>query len=113
MYAIRSYYDKLRRQQEVPPEGMEPFFAGNNHRRLQGRLQGLWNTGLPYDKANGEKKLRVIVKYSKSNEAIYVSHLDVQRSMQRTLRRSGLPVKYTLGFHPHIAQYTHTNIEVL
>ncbi|MBN2878801.1 MAG: DUF2344 domain-containing protein [Clostridia bacterium] len=47
--------------------------------------------------------MRVIVKYSKTNEAIYVSHLDVQRSMQRTLRRSGLPVKYTLGFHPHIA----------
>jgi len=47
--------------------------------------------------------LRVIVKYSKSNEAIYVSHLDVQRSMQRTLRRSGLPIKYTLGFHPHVA----------
>lgn len=47
--------------------------------------------------------MRVIVKYSKDNEAIYISHLDVQRSMQRTLRRSGLPIKYTLGFHPHVA----------
>ncbi len=47
--------------------------------------------------------MRVIVKYSKDNEAIYVSHLDVQRSMQRALRRSGLPIKYTLGFHPHVA----------
>ena len=47
--------------------------------------------------------MRVIVKYSKDNEAIYVSHLDVQRSMQRTLRRCGLPIKYTMGFHPHVA----------
>ena len=47
--------------------------------------------------------MRVIVKYSKDNEAIYISHLDVQRSMQRTLRRSGLPIKYTMGFHPHVA----------
>ncbi|MEX1378050.1 MAG: TIGR03936 family radical SAM-associated protein [Eubacteriales bacterium] len=47
--------------------------------------------------------MRVIVKYSKNDEAIYVSHLDVQRSMQRALRRSGLPIKYTLGFHPHVA----------
>ena len=47
--------------------------------------------------------MRVIIKYSKNNEAIYVSHLDVQRSMQRALRRSGLPIKYTLGFHPHVA----------
>lgn len=47
--------------------------------------------------------MRVIVKYSKDNEAVYISHLDVQRSMQRALRRSGLPIKYTLGFHPHVA----------
>ena len=47
--------------------------------------------------------MRVIVKYSKNEEAIYVSHLDVQRSMQRTLRRSGLPIKYSLGFHPHVS----------
>ena len=47
--------------------------------------------------------MRVIVKYSKDNEAIYISHLDVQRSMQRTLRRSGLPIKYSMGFHPHVS----------
>ncbi len=47
--------------------------------------------------------MRVIVKYSKDESATYISHLDVQRSMQRALRRSTLPVKYTQGFHPHVA----------
>lgn len=47
--------------------------------------------------------MRVIVKYSKNDAAVYTSHLDVQRSMQRTLKRSNLPIKYTMGFHPHVA----------
>lgn len=46
--------------------------------------------------------MRVIVKYKKDDAAVYISHLDVQRSMQRTLKRSGLPIKYTMGFHPHV-----------
>lgn len=35
-------------------------------------------------------------------EASYISLLDLQRVMQRALKRSGLPVWYTLGFNPHI-----------
>ena len=36
------------------------------------------------------------------NEASYISLLDMQRVMQRVLKRSGLPVWHTLGFNPHI-----------
>ena len=36
------------------------------------------------------------------NEASYISLLDMQRVMQRELKRSGLPVWHTLGFNPHI-----------
>ena len=38
----------------------------------------------------------------KKNEASYISLLDLQRVMQRVLKRSGLPVWHTLGFNPHI-----------
>jgi len=45
--------------------------------------------------------MRTLVKYEKTNAAIYVSHLDTQRAIQRVLRRANLPIKYTMGFHPH------------
>ena len=31
----------------------------------------------------------------------YISHLDLMRLFIRALRRAGLPLKYTQGFHPH------------
>lgn len=33
---------------------------------------------------------------------IYISHLDLNRCMIRSVRRSGLPAWYTEGFHPHM-----------
>lgn len=40
--------------------------------------------------------------FEKRGEASYISLLDLQRVMQRVMKRSGLPVWYTLGFNPHI-----------
>ena len=31
----------------------------------------------------------------------YIGHLDVMRYFQRLFRRTGLPLKYTEGYHPH------------
>ncbi|MDF2568251.1 MAG: hypothetical protein K0R90_1707 [Oscillospiraceae bacterium] len=42
------------------------------------------------------------VLYTKKDRAKYISHLDVNRLMQRVLKRSGLPVWYTEGFNPHM-----------
>lgn len=42
------------------------------------------------------------VWFSKRAEACYISHLDLQRVVQRALKQSGLPVWYTQGFNPHI-----------
>ena len=39
--------------------------------------------------------------FTKTGEASYISLLDLQRVMQRALKRSGLPVWYTQGFNPH------------
>lgn len=41
-------------------------------------------------------------RFTKTEDAAYISLLDLQRVMQRALKRSGLPVWYTLGFNPHI-----------
>ncbi len=40
--------------------------------------------------------------FNKTGEAAYISHLDLQRVMARALKRSGLPVWYSMGFNPHI-----------
>lgn len=40
--------------------------------------------------------------FTKSGRTIYTSHLDLTRAMSRALCRSGLPVWYTEGFHPHL-----------
>ena len=44
----------------------------------------------------------VRIFFSKTGRARYISHLDLNRCMQRALKRSGLPVVYTQGFNPHI-----------
>ena len=46
--------------------------------------------------------ITIRVWFTKTGEASYISLLDLQRVMQRALKRSGLPVWYTLGFNPHI-----------
>ena len=38
---------------------------------------------------------------SKTGRLKYVSHLDMFRTMQRAVRRAGIPLWYTEGFNPH------------
>lgn len=46
--------------------------------------------------------MRAVIKFSKSENIKYISHLDVLRMFQRALARSGLKVSYSGGFHPHM-----------
>ena len=46
--------------------------------------------------------ITVRISFEKKSEASYISLLDMQRVMQRVLKRSSLPVWHTLGFNPHI-----------
>lgn len=46
--------------------------------------------------------MRILAVFEKSERIRHIGHLDIQRSMQRGLRRSGLPVAYSNGFNPHI-----------
>lgn len=42
------------------------------------------------------------IKFQKVGLSVYFSHLDLQKVMQRALKKSGLPVWYSKGFNPHI-----------
>lgn len=40
--------------------------------------------------------------FKKTDRAIYISHLDLMRVIQRTFKRSKLPVWFSKGYNPHI-----------
>ena len=46
--------------------------------------------------------MRMLAVFEKSERIRHIGHLDIQRSVQRGLRRSGLPVAYSQGVNPHI-----------
>jgi len=41
------------------------------------------------------------VTFSKTDRAKYISHLDLNRAMQRAIKRARIPIWYTEGFNPH------------
>ena len=44
---------------------------------------------------------KLILRFEKTGRAIYISHLDLMRTMQRVFLRAGVPMKYSEGFNPH------------
>lgn len=45
--------------------------------------------------------MRVMFRFEKGSAIRFISHLDLLRAFQRALLRSGLPVEWSRGFHPH------------
>ncbi|MCL5038602.1 MAG: TIGR03936 family radical SAM-associated protein, partial [Firmicutes bacterium] len=44
---------------------------------------------------------RLRTRFHKTGDAIFLSHLDLSRLMERALRRAELPIAYSQGFNPH------------
>ena len=44
----------------------------------------------------------MLLEFRKGDIVRHLGLLDLQRTMQRALRRSGLPVAYSKGFNPHM-----------
>ncbi|MDZ5253082.1 TIGR03936 family radical SAM-associated protein [Clostridium sp. LIBA-8841] len=47
--------------------------------------------------------MRYLIKFTKDADIKFISHLDLMRTIQRIVRRAGLPVGYSKGFNPHMA----------
>ncbi|MBC8508013.1 MAG: DUF2344 domain-containing protein [Anaerolineales bacterium] len=45
--------------------------------------------------------MRLKITFAKTEAMRYTSHLDLQRTWERTLRRARLPLAYSQGFNPH------------
>lgn len=46
--------------------------------------------------------MKMLVVFEKTQRLRFIGHLDLMRTMQRALRRSDLPIRYSQGFNPHI-----------
>lgn len=44
---------------------------------------------------------RYLIKFSKTGETKFISHLDVLRTLHRAMKRAGIPISYSKGFNPH------------
>ncbi len=45
--------------------------------------------------------MNMLVKFARIGAISFCSHLDLLRCVQRTMRRSGMPMQYSQGFNPH------------
>lgn len=57
---------------------------------------------LSEEKISAENPKPIRIRFRKVGMLKYISHLDLQRTFARVLTRSGIPVRYTQGFNPHI-----------
>ncbi|HVB27406.1 MAG TPA: TIGR03936 family radical SAM-associated protein [Mycobacteriales bacterium] len=53
----------------------------------------------PHPQAPVVQRLRV--RYAKRGRLRFTSHRDIQRAVERALRRSGVPIAFSAGFSPH------------
>ena len=44
-------------------------------------------------------KIRLV--YERTGRAVWISHLDMMRMLQRAMNRAGVPIRYSEGFNPH------------
>ena len=52
------------------------------------------------EKKMEEKVKKVRLQFSKTNEARFLSHLEMAKAFARAARRAALPLRYSQGFHP-------------
>jgi len=65
-----------------------------------GRAVARPGAGTPSDDQNGDAAHRFRIGYTKTGPARFLSHLELTRVFARALRRAGLPLKFSSGFHP-------------
>ena len=47
--------------------------------------------------------MRYVIKFTKGEGIKFIGHLDLMRTIQRIIRRSGIKIEYSKGFNPHMA----------
>src|SRR4029077_6008443 len=71
--------------------------VSNEERRKQQGPRGKARPTAAFDQGVG---LRYRLRYTKLGRASFIAHLDTMRLLQRMLRRAGVEMIYSKGFHP-------------
>ncbi len=85
---LREYVPKFRGDVEVEEPAEPEMQFGRSKKKVASR-----NLAAP-------TKNRVRLRWGKTERYKYMSHLDNLRLLERTIRRSRIPVAYSQGFHP-------------
>ena len=94
--------DKVKIGDLIPSEEVEKVIAPSEEPSATSVLSyGRKKKRIPMSPALTIARSRVRLRWSKSEEVRFTSHLDVGRTFERTIRRSGIPIAYSEGFHPH------------
>ncbi len=82
----------------VADRGQGPDFDPRNEDEAQpGQEERKWQIW----RQQAAAKCWYRIEFEKSGDMIFLGHLDFQRQLHLALRRSGLPVAYSKGYHPH------------
>ena len=94
--------DKVKISDLIPSEGLENVLPPSDESSTTlPASYGRKKKRKPLSPALIVARSRVRLRWSKSEEVRFTSHLDVGRTLERTIRRSGIPIAYSEGFHPH------------
>jgi radical SAM-linked protein len=66
------------------------------HKDCRYSAEGLASTPAPAD----TEYMKISLSYSKLEQAKYIGHLELMNIFMRALRRAGIPLKFSEGFHP-------------
>ena len=78
----------------VPPTPFDPRNASRDDPSQERRRWTVWRNQAP-------QRCWQRVEYTKLDAARFLGHLDFQRLFRLALRRAGVPMAYSQGFHPH------------
>jgi radical SAM-linked protein len=84
--------------EDVPPTAARIFDPRNAARGDSSRERDCWQSW----RRQAAEKCWYRVEYARDGDLRFLGHLDFQRQMQLALRRSGLPLAYSQGYHPHL-----------
>ena len=45
--------------------------------------------------------MKIRIRFSKHGSVRFIGHLDIMRYFQKAIRRAGIPVSFSQGYHPH------------
>ena len=75
------------------PESLQWLWRGTFSKRS---LRRAWSTYIE------NQNMKVRIKFRKYGLMKYIGHLDLMRYFQKAIRRAGIDIRYTEGFHPHM-----------